>query len=171
LRRQPNFSSNAAGTPSRGSQKNKKLDNEPLSSHHRSHSHSNSLPSEHRPRLNIPTALYRNPNLPAFVQGPPGSGYPMLMTAAGPPAPHSARAAVSMSPSPPPEIPSTLNPKKSRPTVQRRRPSLSGTTFEPPAQTFNENYRYSNENRDPRGQGSAEPRRVRHRAVSESYRR
>jgi hypothetical protein len=69
------------------------------------------------PRLNIPDELYRNPNLPAFVQGPPGSGYPVNMTTIRTPLPttptrvHSERAAVREPPSPPFKISAQLNPK------------------------------------------------------------
>lgn len=86
---------------------------EPLSSHHRrSRSNSTAVPQDYHtpPRLNIPTTLYRNPNLPAFVQGPPGSGYPMSMSAARHPPPH-ARAMVPTPPSPPVQVPGSLNPK------------------------------------------------------------
>ena len=78
-------------------------------SHSQSHSNSHSTATDCKPRLNIPTVLYRNPNLPAFVQGPPGSGYPMLMTTAQPATTHVARPVVSSSP--PPQIPASLNPK------------------------------------------------------------
>ena len=87
---------------------------EPLSSshHRRSRSHSTSVPQDYRtpPRINIPSEVYRHPNLPAFVQGPPGSGYPMSMAPPRRPPPP-ARAAVPTPPSPPPQVPNSLNPK------------------------------------------------------------
>ncbi|KLO08486.1 hypothetical protein SCHPADRAFT_893830 [Schizopora paradoxa] len=158
---------------------------EPYSSLHR---RGNSLenkslprPPGPHPRLNIPTVIYQNPNLPAFVQGPPGSGYPMNMVPAYPPPPP---------PSPPVPVPSAINPKKSRPTIEKRRPSLSGNTFEPPLPmpihpTTATRYppQRHNENQDPRmhmpmpmpmpmpmhpDTGS---RRVRGRSASESRRR
>ncbi|EJC99169.1 uncharacterized protein FOMMEDRAFT_142801 [Fomitiporia mediterranea MF3/22] len=147
------------------------LVDEPLSSsHRRSRSHSASVPQDHRtpPRLNIPAALYRNPNLPAFVQGPPGSGYPMPMQSVRQPHPHP-RAVVPSPPSPPLQVPAPLNPKKSRPTVHKRRPSLSGTTFEPPAYG---SYPYREpDTREPRVQGQGDMYRARGRSASESRRR
>lgn len=70
------------------------------------------MPHDHRalPRLNIESTMYRNPNLPAFVQGPPGSGYPMSMSSA-PKVPPPIRATVPDPPSSPLEVPSPLNPK------------------------------------------------------------
>lgn len=63
----------------------------------------------HRPstRPFIPTAIYHKPNLPAFVQGPPGSGFPKSMLVS----PLSLSATVIKPPSPPPNIPIPLNPK------------------------------------------------------------
>ncbi|KAI5118211.1 hypothetical protein M0805_004701 [Coniferiporia weirii] len=138
--------------------------------HHRPRAQSNSLPHEHpaHPRLNIPASMYRNPNLPAFVQGPPGSGYPMSMSSAHPTHPSSVRASV-----PPPQpvlIPAPLNPKKSRPTVQKRRPSLSGATFDPPLERHPSTFRQGPENTEPRGQGLGDSHRSRARAASDSRR-
>ncbi|THH09658.1 hypothetical protein EW145_g1845 [Phellinidium pouzarii] len=140
--------------------------------HHRSHSHSNSLPREHpmQPRLNIPPSLYRNPNLPAFVQGPPGSGYPMSMSSAHPMLHQTVRAAVPSPPSPPIQIPAPLNPKKSRPIVHKRRPSLSGATFDPPLDRYSSSFHRGPENREPRAQGPGDGHHVRIRAASETRR-
>lgn len=82
----------------------------------RSASHSHSIQTEQstQPRLNIHSSLYRHPQLPAFVQGPPGSGYPMAMSTAAmqPVHPqHPVRAAVPSPPSPPLQVPAPLNPK------------------------------------------------------------
>lgn len=62
-------------------------------------------------RLHIPTELYHSPNLPAFVQGPPGSGYPMTMTPIRTPDRERVVFPTGSPPSPPPKIPSQLNPK------------------------------------------------------------
>ncbi|KAH8110044.1 hypothetical protein DFH11DRAFT_828314 [Phellopilus nigrolimitatus] len=158
---------------SRSSQKVASAEPPLSSSHHRSRSHSSSLPHEHhtRPQLNIPASLYQNPNLPAFVQGPPGSGYPMTMTSARPTPSHFGRAAVPGPLDPTLQVPAPLNPKKSRPIVQKRRPSLSGETFEPPARSASTLHHRGPENREPRAQGQGDVRRVRDRAASESRRR
>ncbi|OCB90538.1 hypothetical protein A7U60_g2216 [Sanghuangporus baumii] len=146
---------------------------EPLSSshHRRSRSHSTTVPQDYRtpPRIHIPSEVYRHPNLPAFVQGPPGSGYPMSMSAPRRPPPPP-RAAVPAPPSPPLQVPNPLNPKKSRPTVHKRRPSLSGETFEPPPHPPIYPYRVV-DGREPRVQGQGDILRGRGRSASESRRR
>ena len=92
-------------------------DETPLSSstygHRRARSQSNSLPQERhqRPPLKLPAKFYEN--APAFVQGPPGSGYPMVMSTADPPTTRSGRVVMRGPPSPPPQVPSALNPKVS----------------------------------------------------------
>lgn len=142
-------------------------------SHSYSHSHSrsqtynnNPQPTEFRPRLNIPTKIYSDPNLPAFVQGPPGSGYPMSMSSTRQP-PTQVRAAVPVQPMSPVQVPVPLNPKKSRPTVHKRRPSLSGETFEPPDYPSHHHELYR-DTRAPRPQGRGGGFRMR--AASESRR-
>lgn len=93
---------------------------------YRSHSHSNSYSHSHSrsqtfnnapqpsdirpPRLNIPTKIYRSPDLPAFVTGPPGSGYPMQMSSTRQPPPQ-VRAAAPVQPMSPVQVPVPLNPK------------------------------------------------------------
>ena len=74
---------------------------------------SNSVRQRRAPCINIPDEAYRNPNLPAFVQGPPGSGYPMNMSSIRtvlPPSPTAAKA-IQGPPSPPLKFPAQLNPK------------------------------------------------------------
>lgn len=173
---------------------------EPLSrpayGHHRSRSQPNSLTHDRQPRpqLNLPDKLYQK--APAFVQGPPGSGYPMVMSTAEPPTSRSARVVLRGPPSPPPQVPTSLNPKvrvrmsecrslsssettktnlgylqKSRPTVQRRRPSLSGATFEEPPRVHSPLQPRTSGHSEPRVQGQADVRRVRGRTASESRRR
>ncbi|TDL25364.1 hypothetical protein BD410DRAFT_637180 [Rickenella mellea] len=87
----------------------------------------------------IPTPVLAAAQLPAFPQGQPGSGYPYRMTPVQPqPVPAAAYrpgavpVAAPAPTSPPPLVGTPMNPKKSRPISQRRRPSLSGTVFEPP---------------------------------------
>lgn len=78
----------------------------PVQTHSRSaHAQAEQHPTQ--PRFNIHSSLYRHPQLPAFVQGPPGSGYPMAMSTAD----ADARAAVPSPPSPPIHVPTPLNPK------------------------------------------------------------
>lgn len=114
-RPRPTASVLAVAGSTQDSQMQSLADEEPLSrpsyGHHRSRSQPNSLTHDRQPRpqLNLPDKLYQK--APAFVQGPPGSGYPMVMSTAEPPTSRSARVVLRGPPSPPPQVPTSLNPK------------------------------------------------------------
>lgn len=87
----------------------------------RSQGRSGSYGHGHGTRPYIPTIVYPDERLPAFVQGPPGSGYPMTMSG-GRPLPHMYNAKyggahISKPPSPPVHIPTPMNPKVSLPIL------------------------------------------------------
>ena len=92
---QPRILSNAAPVTSPHSGKHHSSTYRPHTQHHASI------------RPYIPTEVYQKVDLPAFVQGPPGSGFPRTM----PVSPLSATATVVKPPSPPLNIPIPLNPK------------------------------------------------------------